>query len=67
MFFFGATASVAVMVPSCSLACSAMSTASAPSGTGAPVMMRTASPGPTARGKTLPGVTSPVTLKASGL
>ena len=63
----GVTASVAVITPSSSRVYSAINTASHPSGMGAPVMMRTAAPAPTLPSNTCPGVTSPTTLKVSGL
>ena len=44
-----------------------MTIASAPSGIGAPVKMRTASPGPTAPLKARPAADSPITVKAAGV
>src|SRR5579872_390266 len=46
--------------------CSTMTTASAPRGTGAPVMISTASPGPTSPGNVSPARTSPITRRTPG-
>ena len=43
-----------------------MTIASAPSGIGAPVKMRTASPGPTAPSKARPAADSPITVRVAG-
>ena len=41
-------------------------TASAPAGTGAPVMMRTAWPGPTSPSNTRPAASCPITASSTG-
>jgi hypothetical protein len=62
----GATASATSTRPSHSLHTSAITTASAPLGSGAPVMMRTALPPSTLSSKGLPGSASPLIWSETG-
>ena len=62
----GATGSRTSRRPSRSLATSAITTASAPSGSGAPVMMRTAWPAATRPSNARPGSATPITSNAIG-
>jgi hypothetical protein len=68
-FLPGDTASSAAIVRPCGSAStnSAGSTASAPRGTGAPVITRTACPADTVPSKGRPGIESPITASGSRL